>query len=138
MWNAFILEMKDFSGLSPRWDFQFFIAIECWNFNFRAKHSLRNIDVKVQQNIILAAFEELMWSHIQDQEQTSVWTTVGSGTTLPCQTDLSPPIHTCGNLNFLFDRLAFKPTAVTDFAWGCNRLSTTITSWAGCGLYHLT
>src|SRR6188474_2378487 len=116
MWDTFIPDMKNFSWLSPGRNFQFFIAIQGWNFNVRAQDSLRNIDIQVQENIVLAALEELMRSHIQNEEQTSVRSTKDARPTLPCQTDLRPTIHTGGNLNFLLDGLAFESSRMTSLA----------------------
>ena len=54
------LSYERLSRLRSRGNFQFLIAIQCWHLHFRTQDGLRNIDIKVQQNIILAAFEELM------------------------------------------------------------------------------
>src|SRR5215510_492919 len=106
MWNSFIPDMKDFSRLSPGWDFQFLIAIQRGNVDFCTQHSLRDVNIQVQQDIILTALEELMRSYIQDEEQASIWPAVGSRVALPCQADLSPAIHAGGDLDFLFYGLA--------------------------------
>src|SRR5690242_8388748 len=133
MGNTFVPDMKNLAGLCPGGDLQFFITIEGRHFDLGAECRLGNIDVQVQQNIVLAALEELMRCDIQDQEEASIWSPVGTGSALACQTDLCPTVHTSRNLHFLGDRLSLQATAMTGFTGRRDRFAATITGRTGRG-----
>ena len=56
----FVFEVEDLARLRPRGDLQLLIAVQCWNVDLRAERRLGNIDIQIQKDVVLAAFEELM------------------------------------------------------------------------------
>ena len=62
---AFVPESKHLARLCARGDFQFLITFQSGNFNFGAQRGLRNVNIKIQEDVILTALEEFMWLYIQ-------------------------------------------------------------------------
>src|SRR6185503_4085849 len=111
--------------------------IKRWDIHFCAEYSLGNVDIQIQDHVILTAPEELVRTDIQDQEQASIRTAQGAGSTLPCQADLCTAVHACRDLHFLLDSLTLQPATVTGLAGIGNCLAATVTCGAGRRLNHL-
>ena len=77
-----ILDVKDLTWLRTSGNFQLLIAINRGHIDLRAERRLRDIDIKVQDNVIVAALEELVGSDIEDQEQATVGASEDTRTTL--------------------------------------------------------
>src|SRR5512138_806463 len=75
VWDTFILDMEDLSRLCTGRDFQLFISVQRRHIDLCAERRLRDIDIEVQDNVIVAALEELVGSDIEDQEQAAVGST---------------------------------------------------------------
>ena len=116
MGNALIANVEDFARLSPGRDFQLFVAIQSRDFDLGTQRRLRDVDIEVQDNIVLTPLEKLMGCHVQDEEQASIGSAVGTGSALPCQADLRPAIHTRRDLHLLPDSLTLQPTGMTGLA----------------------
>ena len=58
--HALAAHAQDFAGLRASRDLQSCRAIHRGHFDFRAQRRLGNVDVQVEQDIVLAALEELV------------------------------------------------------------------------------
>jgi hypothetical protein len=76
---------------------------------FRAQDGLRHIDIEIQQNIILAAFEEFMRLHIQHEEQTSLRTAILARRPSPFKRICVPTSTPAGICTFFLTFLRSKP-----------------------------
>ncbi len=101
--------VKDFPRLGAGRDFQFLIAIQSGDFHFRAESSLGNIDIQVQNNIVLAALEELMRFDIQHQEQTSIGPPKAPGPPSPARRICVPASTPAGICTFFLTVLRSRP-----------------------------
>ena len=101
-----------------------------------AQRRLGDIDVEVEQDVILAAFEELVWFYFDLNEQISSWAAIGAGLPFTGKADLGAIINACWNRNRFGDGLAFISPPATLFTFIGDDGSSTLTIRTGGHLDH--
>ncbi len=130
-------QVEDLARLRARGNLQLLVAVEGRHIHIRAEGGLGHVDVEVEQDVVLAALEELMRLDVQHEEQAAAWAAIDAGSALPCQADLRTHVHARGNLHLLLDGLTLQPRAAAGVTRRRDGLTTPITGGTGGRLHHL-
>lgn len=91
--------VEQFVGLGFIWNFQVYVVVECWDFDFIVQCCYGEVDWNFVVQVIVFMFKDSVLFYLNLNVQIVCWCVMFVGFVFVCQMDLVIGIYVCWNFN---------------------------------------